>query len=34
MRINRPLAIRKWLPTVRARGPMLRELNKHPEKSF
>ncbi|CAA9466527.1 MAG: hypothetical protein AVDCRST_MAG02-3167 [uncultured Rubrobacteraceae bacterium] len=34
MRINRPLAIRKWLPTARAMGPMLRELYKHPEKGF
>jgi fumigallin biosynthesis monooxygenase-like protein len=34
MRINRPLAIRKWLPTVRAMGPMLRELYRHPEKGF
>ena len=34
MRINRPLAIRKWLPTVRAMGPMLRELYQHPEKGF
>ena len=34
MRINRPLAVRKWLPTARAMGPMLRELYKHPEKGF
>jgi hypothetical protein len=34
MRINRPLAIRKWLPTVRAMGPMLKELYRHPEKGF
>lgn len=34
MRINRPLAIRKWLPTLRAMGPMLRELYRHPEKGF
>src|SRR4028118_909021 len=34
MRINRPLAVRKWLPTVRAMGPMLKELYKHPEKGF
>jgi Domain of unknown function (DUF4188) len=34
MRINRPLAIRKWLPTARAMGPMLRELYTHPEKGF
>ena len=34
MRINRPLAIGKWLPTARAMGPMLRELYRHPEKGF
>jgi hypothetical protein len=34
MRINNFLAVRKWLPTVRAMGPMLRELHKHPEKGF
>ena len=34
MRINRPLAVRKWLPTLRAMGPMLRELYQHPEKGF
>src|SRR4028119_7658 len=34
MRINRPLAIRKWLPTARAMGPMLKELYRHPEKGF
>jgi hypothetical protein len=34
MRINRPLAIGKWLPTVRAMGPMLKELYRHPEKGF
>ena len=34
MRINRPLAIGKWLPTVRAMGPMLKELYSHPEKGF
>ncbi len=34
MRVNRPLALRKWLPTFRALGPMLRELYKHPEKGF
>ncbi|MEJ7632968.1 MAG: DUF4188 domain-containing protein, partial [Rubrobacteraceae bacterium] len=34
MRINRPLAIGKWLPTVRAMRPMLRELYRHPEKGF
>ena len=34
MRINRPLAVRKWLPTFRAMGPMLRELYQHSEKGF
>ena len=34
MRINRPLAVRKWFPTVRAMGPMLEELYRHPEKGF
>jgi len=34
MRINRLLAVKKWLPTVRAMGPMLRELYQHPEKGF
>ena len=34
MRINRPLAVRKWLPTLRAMGPMLKELYRHPEKGF
>jgi hypothetical protein len=34
MRINNFLAVGKWLPTVRAMGPMLRELYKHPEKGF
>ncbi len=34
MRINRPLALGKWVPTARAMGPMLRELYRHPEKGF
>ncbi len=34
MRINRPLAVRQWLPTFRAMGPMLKELYQHPEKGF
>ncbi len=34
MRINKPLAVRKWLPTLRAMGPMLKELYRHPEKGF
>ena len=34
MRINRPLEIRKWLPTAYAMGPMLRELYSNPEKGF
>lgn len=34
MRINKLLAVRKWLPTVQAMGPMLGELYRHPEKGF
>lgn len=34
MRVNRLLAVRKWVPTARAMGPMLRELYSHPEKGF
>ena len=34
MRINNRLAVRKWLPTARAMGPMLRELYRHHEKGF
>jgi hypothetical protein len=34
MRINNLLAVGKWLPTMRAMGPMLRELYQHPEKGF
>jgi Domain of unknown function (DUF4188) len=34
MRINKPLAVRKWLPTFLAISPMLRELYQHPEKGF
>lgn len=34
MRINRPLVLRKWLPTFRAMGPMLKELYLHPDKGF
>ncbi len=34
MRVNRLRAVRKWLPTVRAMGPMLRTLFEHPEKGF
>ena len=34
MRINNFFALRKWLPTVYAMFPMLRELYQHPEKGF
>ncbi|CAN5565003.1 DUF4188 domain-containing protein [soil metagenome] len=34
MRINRPLEVRKWVPTAYAMGPMLRELYSNPEKGF
>jgi hypothetical protein len=34
MRVNRFWALRKWVPTAMAMGPMLRELYSHPEKGF
>jgi hypothetical protein len=34
MRINRVLAVRKWVPTSRAMVRMLRVLYQHPEKGF
>ena len=34
MRVNRLRAVRKWLPVVRAMGPMLSSLYAHPEKGF
>ena len=34
MRVNRPLALKKWVPAARAMGPMLQELYKNPEKGF
>jgi hypothetical protein len=34
MRVNRPLAFRKWVPTAMAMGPMLRELQSNPQKGF
>jgi hypothetical protein len=34
MRINQLLALRKWVPTALAMGPMLRELYARPEKGF
>ena len=34
MRINKLRAVRKWLPTTMAMGPMLRELFAHPEKGL
>ena len=34
MRVNSVLAVRKWLPTAWAMGPMLRELYSHSERSF
>ncbi len=34
MRINKLRAVRQWLPTVMAMGPMLRELFTHPEKGL
>lgn len=34
LRINRFLDFRSWVPTVRAMGPMLKELYRSPEKGF
>ena len=34
MRINRPLAVHKWLPTALAMGPMLRALAQDPTSGF
>jgi hypothetical protein len=34
MRINRLYAIRKWVPTTLAMGPMLRTLQTNPQKGF
>ncbi len=34
MRINRFFAFRKWVPTARAMGPMLRELQQNPQKGL
>lgn len=34
MRINKLLAVRQWLPTALAMGPMLRTLYQHPQKGF
>lgn len=34
MRVNKPLALRKWVPTAMAMGPMLRELHRSPQKGF
>ncbi len=34
MRINKPLALTKWVPTALAMGPMLSSLYKNPESGF
>ena len=34
MRVNRFFAVRKWVPTAIAMGPMLKTLFQHPEKGF
>ena len=34
MRINNFFAFNRWVPTMRAMGPMLRELYRYPEKGF
>jgi len=34
VRVNKLFALRRWIPTAMAMGPMLRELFQHPEKGF
>ena len=34
MRINRPLALHKWVPVAREMGPMLSSLYKDPDSGF
>ena len=34
MRVNRLLAVHKWLPVAQAMGPMLEELTRNPELGF
>ena len=34
MRVNKPLAFMKWVPTAMAMGPMLRSLEKDPDSGF
>lgn len=34
MRVNRLLAVHKWLPVARAMGPMIKELSAHPERGL
>ena len=34
MRVNQPLAFKKWVPTARAMRPMLRELQQIPQKGL
>ena len=34
MRVNKPLALHKWLPTALAMGPMLRSLSQNPASGF
>ena len=34
MRINQPLAFRKWVPTALAMAPMLRSLSRNPQSGF
>lgn len=34
MRVNKPLALHKWLPTAWAMGPMLRALSQNPSSGF
>ena len=34
MRVNKLLALRKWVPVAQSMGPMLSDLYAHPEKGF
>lgn len=34
MRINRWFALHKWIPVVKAMGPMIKELYQNPEHGF
>jgi hypothetical protein len=34
MSVNKVLAVRQWIPVLMAMGPMMEELNRHPEKGM